>query len=61
VVANPENVTEELRAQYPLRDARVEVQPVSGKPGWYKAIAHLRPHFQLEAIDISMRLVAELG
>jgi type VI secretion system protein ImpC len=36
------------------------VTSVKGKPGWYQAVAHLRPHFQLEGLDASMRLVAEL-
>jgi type VI secretion system protein ImpC len=50
----------EVKAQKPLRDARVEVMDVPGKPGAYKAIAFLRPHFQLDELTISLRLVAEL-
>ena len=33
---------------------------VKGKPGWYEAVAWLRPHFQLETLTTSMRLVAEV-
>ncbi|OWK45228.1 type VI secretion system contractile sheath large subunit [Fimbriiglobus ruber] len=60
VVPNPESVGDETKAKFPLQGARVEVPSVKGKPGWYQAIAHLRPHFQLEGLATSMRLVAEL-
>lgn len=60
VLANPENAGPELKAERPLREARVEVREVKGKPGCYEAIAHLRPHFQLEELTMSMSLVAEL-
>lgn len=49
-----------VKAQYPLREANVQVNEVAGKPGSYTAIAHLRPHFQLEELTASLRLVAEL-
>jgi type VI secretion system protein ImpC len=55
-----DNASQDKKAQYPLREARVEVQEVPGKPGVYKAISYLRPHFQLDEIDVSLRLVAEL-
>ena len=48
------------KARYPLRDARVDVTDVPGKPGCYKATVFLRPHFQLEELSASLRLVAEL-
>lgn len=48
------------KAQYPLRDARVEVMEVPGKPGAYRAVAFLRPHFQLDELSVSLRLVADL-
>ncbi len=51
---------QELKAQYPLREARIEVVEIAGKPGVYKAVAFLRPHFQLEELTVSLRLVAEL-
>jgi type VI secretion system protein ImpC len=60
VIANPESAGDELKAKKPLADARVEVREVKGKPGWYEAIAWLRPHFQLETLSTSMRLVAEV-
>ena len=49
-----------VKAQYPLREARVDVAEVPGKPGVYKAIAFLRPHFQLDELSVSLRLVADL-
>jgi type VI secretion system protein ImpC len=49
-----------IKAQKPLREARIEVVDVPGKPGAYRAVAFLRPHFQLDELTMSMRLVAEL-
>ena len=48
------------KASYPLREARVQVKEIPGKPGSYTAVAHLRPHFQLEELTASLRLVADL-
>jgi len=60
VVSNPENAGERTKAEKPLREAKIEVREVKGKPGWYEAVAWLRPHFQLETLTTSMRLVAEV-
>ncbi|MCP4922949.1 MAG: type VI secretion system contractile sheath large subunit [bacterium] len=49
-----------VKARYPLREARVDVTEVPGEPGFYRAIIYLRPHFQLEGMAASIRLVAEL-
>lgn len=49
-----------VKAQYPLREARVDVTDIPGKPGAYKAVVFLRPHFQLDELTVSIRLVAEL-
>ena len=51
---------QETKAQFPLREARVDVSDVPGKPGCYKAVVFLRPHFQLDELTASIRLVAEL-
>jgi type VI secretion system protein ImpC len=48
------------KAKYPLREARVDVTEIPGKPGAYRAVAFLRPHFQLDELSVSLRLVAEL-
>jgi len=50
----------ELKARHPLKEARVDVVEIPGKPGAYRAVAFLRPHFQLDELTMSMRLVAEL-
>jgi type VI secretion system protein ImpC len=60
VVSNPQSVGEKTKAEKPLSEAKVEVREVKGKPGWYEAVAWLRPHFQLETLSTSMRLVAEV-
>ncbi len=59
VVAD-DNAGPTLKAERPLREARIEVAEVAGKPGVYRAIAFLRPHFQLDELTVSLRLVAEL-
>jgi type VI secretion system protein ImpC len=51
---------QDLKAKFPLREARIQVTEIPGKPGAYNAVAFLRPHFQLEALSISLRLVAKL-
>jgi len=48
------------KAQRPLREARIDVTEVPGKPGVYRAVAFLRPHFQLDELTVSLRLVADL-
>jgi len=55
-----DTATQERKAQFPLREARIEVADVPGKPGAYKAAAFLRPHYQLDELSVSLRLVAEL-
>jgi type VI secretion system protein ImpC len=52
--------SQDAKAKNPLREARIDVSEVPGKPGVYKAVAFLRPHFQLDELSVSLRLVAEL-
>jgi len=52
--------SQEMKAKFPLREARIEVSEIPGKPGAYNAVAFLRPHFQLEELAVSLRLVAKL-
>jgi type VI secretion system protein ImpC len=59
VVGN-DNVSAQIKAQRPLREAKIEVMEVPGKPGVYRAVAFLKPHFQLDELSVSLRLVAEL-
>jgi type VI secretion system protein ImpC len=51
---------QDAKAKFPLREARIEVAEVAGKPGVYTAVAFLRPHFQLDELTVSLRLVAKL-
>ncbi|HEX6903560.1 MAG TPA: type VI secretion system contractile sheath large subunit [Thermoanaerobaculia bacterium] len=59
-VMGRDDAGQSLKAQYPLREARVDVSEAPGKPGAYKAVVFLRPHFQLEELTTSIRLVAQL-
>ncbi|KAB8031905.1 type VI secretion system contractile sheath large subunit [Fluviispira multicolorata] len=49
-----------IKSCHPLRDARVDILPVPGKVGAYKAVMFLRPHFYLNELTVSLRLVTEL-
>jgi type VI secretion system protein ImpC len=55
-----DNASQEAKAKFPLREARIDVADIPGKPGAYKAVAFLKPHFQLDQLTISLRLVSEL-
>lgn len=55
-----DNASQEQKAQFPLREATVQVTEVPGRPGVYRAVSFLRPHFQLDELSVSLRLVAEL-
>jgi type VI secretion system protein ImpC len=59
-VTEDDTASHEVKARYPLREARIEVTEDKSKPGVFKAVAFLRPHFQLEELSVSLRLVAEL-
>jgi type VI secretion system protein ImpC len=59
-VTADDNASAATKAKYPLREARVDVSEVPGKPGVYRAVAFLRPHFQLDELSVSLRLTAEL-
>ena len=55
-----DEATQEVKAAFPLREARIDVTSIPGKPGAYNATLFLKPHFQLEDLTTSIRLVAEL-
>jgi type VI secretion system protein ImpC len=55
-----DNASQEAKASYPLREARVIVSDVPGEPGVYRATVFLKPHFQLEELTTSIRLVADV-
>ncbi|MDR0695592.1 MAG: type VI secretion system contractile sheath large subunit [Holosporales bacterium] len=49
-----------IKAEYPLREGRIDVYDVPGAPGSYRSVIYLRPHFQMEELTASIRLVASL-
>jgi type VI secretion system protein ImpC len=55
-----DNAPQNVKAAYPLREGRVDVFDIPGKPGSYNAVVFLKPHFQLDELTVSIRLVAEL-
>jgi type VI secretion system protein ImpC len=61
VDADPQNSSEQVKAMKPLAGAKVTVIPNEENPGYYSANVWLRPHFQLEGMDIGMSLVASLA
>src|SRR6266568_1839478 len=60
VDGDPVNSSEETKCRKPLADARVEVFENEENPGYYSARFYLRPHYQLEGMDIGMSLVSRL-
>ena len=48
------------KAKLPLANARIDVSEIAGKPGAYQAVIFVRPHFQMEELKASIRMVAEL-
>lgn len=56
----PSNASGSLKAKLPLSEARIDVVDVPGKPGVFRAVAFMKPHFQLDELAVSMRLVADL-
>jgi type VI secretion system protein ImpC len=60
VEPDPKNATEEAKALRPLAAAEVQVSEVPGNPGYYSSKFFLRPHYQLEGLTVSLRLVSKL-
>ncbi len=60
VDGDPGHSTEETKARKPLAGAEVQVEPVEGNPGYYTSKFFLRPHYQLEGLTVSLRLVSKL-
>jgi type VI secretion system protein ImpC len=55
-----EGAGQEMKAAYPLREAKITVKEIPGKPGSYNAIAWLRPWLQMEELTTSLRMVARI-
>lgn len=60
VDGNPQTSSEETKARRPLAAAEVVVEEVEGNPGYYTSKFYLRPHYQLEGLTVSLRLVSKL-
>ena len=60
VDGDPANSSEETKARRPLAAAQVEVEEVEGAPGYYQSKFYLKPHYQLEGLTVSLRLVSKL-
>ena len=60
VDGNAQFSSEEIKARCPLADAEVQVEEVEGNPGYYTSKFFLRPHYQLEGLTVSLRLVSKL-
>jgi len=60
VDGSPDTSTERTKAQKPLAAAEVVVEEVEGNPGYYQSKFFLRPHYQLEGLSVSLRLVSKL-
>jgi type VI secretion system protein ImpC len=60
VDGDPANSSESTKARKPLAAAEVVVEEVEGNPGYYTSKFFLRPHYQLEGLTVSLRLVSKL-
>ncbi|MBK9573181.1 MAG: type VI secretion system contractile sheath large subunit [Rhodoferax sp.] len=60
VDGDPTNSSETTKAQKPLAAAEVVVEEIEGQPGYYSSKFFLRPHYQLEGLTVSLRLVSKL-
>ena len=59
-VTTDPTASEEVKSRYPLAAAEVIVEDIEGNPGYYSAKFFLRPHYQLEGLSVSLRLVSKL-
>ena len=59
-VTTDPTASESVKARYPLSAAEVVVEEIEGNPGYYSAKFYLRPHYQLEGLTVSLRLVSKL-
>ena len=60
VDGDPGSSSEATKAQKPLAAAEVVLEEVEGNPGYYTSKFFLRPHYQLEGLTVSLRLVSKL-
>jgi type VI secretion system protein ImpC len=60
VDGDPAHSSERTKAERPLAAAQVEVEEIEGMPGYYQSKFYLKPHYQLEGLTVSLRLVSKL-
>ncbi len=60
VDGDPAHSSESTKASKPLAAAEVVVEEIEGNPGYYSSKFYLRPHYQLEGLTVSLRLVSKL-
>ena len=60
VDGDPSISSEEVKARRPLAAADITVEEMPGDPGYYYTTFHLRPHYQLEGLTVSLRLVGKM-
>ena len=60
VDGDPAHSSEATKSRKPLAAAEVQVEEVEGNPGYYNSKFYLRPHYQLEGLTVSLRLVSKL-
>jgi type VI secretion system protein ImpC len=57
---NADTSSEEWKATHPLSEAKVVVEANEENPGYYSAKFFLKPHYQLEGLTASLRLVSRM-
>jgi type VI secretion system ImpC/EvpB family protein len=61
ITVSSDNASEEMQSRFPLRDANITVRELPGRPGFFTSAIHLCPHFQLDQMTSSIRLVTEIA
>lgn len=60
-VTQDSQASAEIKAKYPLRDAQIEVVETPGKPGVYHCDMRLWPHYQLDEVSVSVRMITPVS
>ena len=60
VDTSPDTSDDDYKASHPLSAAAVELEEVEENPGYYRAKFFLKPHYQLEGLTVSLRLVSRM-
>ena len=60
VDASPNSSDDDFKARHPLADASVDLEADEENPGYYRAKFYLKPHYQLEGLSVSLRLVSRM-